>query len=404
VALSRGVLSLSFFLFAVVAGAGPVQVGLDRVDADGGAPLRGKRIGLVVHAASVAADGRHALEVLRSRGVTVVRLFAPEHGLDAQAEAGASVAADRGSSSRLPIVSLYGAKTQPSREDLAGLDALVFDLQDAGVRFYTYVSTMILCLEAAAEAGIELIVLDRPNPQGGELVEGPEADPEKLGKSLLSLAPGPLVHGLTVGEMARFVTSRSRTPPRLTVVPMEGWRRPMRWADTGRPWAPPSPNLRTAEAALAYPGTALLEATNVAEGRGTEAPFLLLGAPWIRPEEVISRVATAGFALEAAHFTPRRSQAALEPKYRDQECAGLRVSVTHPAAAHPYAFGLSLLQALRTRPGFQWLREGAALDTLLGTSRPRIALERGDSVEAIVRADAEAIAAFREARQSALLY
>jgi uncharacterized protein YbbC (DUF1343 family) len=358
----------------------------------------------VVHAASVAADGRHALDVLRSRGVTVVRLFAPEHGLDARAEAGASVAAERGSSSRLPIVSLYGAKTQPSREDLAGLDSLVFDLQDAGVRFYTYVSTMILCLEAAADAGIEFIVLDRPNPLGGELVEGPEADPAKLGKSLLSFAPGPLVHGMTVGEMARLVAARSPEPPRLTVVPMDGWRRAMRWGDTGRPWVPPSPNLRTADATLAYAGTALLEATNVSEGRGTEAPFLLLGAPWIRPEELISRVSTAGFALEAARFTPRSSQAALEPKYRDQECAGLRVSVASPEAAHPYAFGLSLLSALRTRPGFQWLREGAALDTLLGTSRPRFALERGDSVEAVVRADAAAIAAFLESRQSALLY
>jgi len=397
-------LSLSLAISPVLGLPATVQVGLDRIDADGSGPLRGKRIGLVVHAASVASDGRHALDVLRSRGVTVVRLFAPEHGLDARAEAGASVAGDRGSNGRLPIVSLYGAKTQPSREDLAGLEALVFDLQDAGVRFYTYVSTMILCLEAAAEAGIEMIVLDRPNPLGGDLVEGPEADPERLGKSLLTLAPGPLIHGLTVGEMARLVVARSPKPPRLTVVRMEGWRRPMRWADTGRPWVPPSPNLRSADAALAYPGTALLEATNVSEGRGTEAPFLLLGAPWIRPEEAISRVVEAGFALEAARFTPRSTQAALEPKYRDEECAGVRVTVPRPDAARPYAFGLSLLRALRTHSDFRWLREGAALDTLLGTSRPRTALERGDSVEAIVQADAAAIAAFREARQSALLY
>ena len=156
-----------------------MRVGLDAIDAEGGGPLRGKRVGLVVHAASVTADGRHAIDVLRARGIPLVRLFTPEHGLASRAAAGETSMARRDPRSGLPVVSLYGAKTRPTAEDLRDLDALVFDLQDAGVRFYTYAGTMLLCLEAAAEAGIEMVVLDRPNPLGGELVEGPEADPAR---------------------------------------------------------------------------------------------------------------------------------------------------------------------------------------------------------------------------------
>lgn len=270
--------------------AGPrVRVGLERVAAGETQALAGKRLGLIVHAASVTADGRHAGEVLRERGLNVVRLFSPEHGLRGQAAAGESVAEDRDPVSGLPVVSLFGERRKPTPADLAGLDALVFDLQDAGVRFYTYASTLILALEAAADAGLDFIVLDRPNPLGGERIEGPISAPRNVvPASFLNLAPGPLVHGLTLGEMARYVNAHRERPARLTVVPMTGWTRRMTWADTGRPWVPPSPNLRSAEAALAYPGTALLEATNVSEGRGTESPFLLLGAPWLQNSGAVS--------------------------------------------------------------------------------------------------------------------
>jgi uncharacterized protein YbbC (DUF1343 family) len=361
-------------------------------------------VGLVVHAASVTTDGRHALDVLRARGVPVVRLFAPEHGLASRGEAGASVDEGRDPASGLPVVSLYGAKRRPSPEDLRDLDVLVFDLQDAGVRFYTYLGTMLLCLEAATDAGIEMIVLDRPNPLGGDLVEGPEADPRQELGSFPRLAPGPLVHGLTAGEVARLAAARLTKRPRLTVVPMEGWQRSMRWADTGRPWVAPSPNLRSPEAALAYAGTALLEATNVSEGRGTDDPFLLLGAPWLRPEGVMAPVRAPGFALAPARFTPRGEEAAREPKYRDDECRGWLVSVTSPAEARPYALGIALLYALRKQPGFRWLRDGAALDALLGTRRPRELLDGGASVEEILRADAPAVDAFRRSRRPWLLY
>jgi uncharacterized protein YbbC (DUF1343 family) len=187
-------------LVALLAAA-TVQVGLERIGELRSQPLRGKRIGLVVHGASVTADGRHAIDVLRALGVDVVRLFAAEHGIRGSAAAGAKIESGTDEKSGLPIVSIYGEKNKPSAEDLKGLDALVFDLQDAGVRFYTYMSTMLLCLESAAENGVEFVVLDRPNPLGGERVLGPVADPGQLKQASLFRTPGPLVHGLTVGEM-----------------------------------------------------------------------------------------------------------------------------------------------------------------------------------------------------------
>ena len=389
---------------AAAAAADRVRVGLEVVESDRGAPLRGKRLGLVVHGASVTADGRHAVDVMRGAGLDVVRLFSPEHGLRGLAGAGVKVAGGVDPQTGLPLVSLYGDKTKPSPEDLAGLDTLVIDLQDAGVRFYTYSSTMLLCLEAAANAGVEVVILDRPNPLGGERIEGPFRGPaEAVPLSLVSRAPGPLVHGLTFGEMAQLVNARSARPARLSVVPMRGWKRAMTWTATGRPWVNPSPNLRSAEAALAYPGTALLEATHLTEGRGTEAPFLLLGAPWLPAARLASSVSVPGFALEPVIFTPRASEAAPEPKHRDQACSGVRVRVTDEAMASPYRLGVTLLHVLRREPEFRWRRDGA-LDWLVGTRTLREALERGDPVEAILAADAPAIAAYRRDRQPALLY
>jgi uncharacterized protein YbbC (DUF1343 family) len=385
---------------------GPVSVvvvGLERVVASKGGELKGRKVGLVVHAASVTADGKHAIDVLREQGVEVVRLFTPEHGLRSRAAAGEKVKGGVDPESKLPVVSLYGEKTKPAAADLEGLDALVFDLQDGGVRFYTYVSTLLLCLEAAADAGIELVVLDRPNPLGGVRVEGPARDP-KAPTSLVSMAPGPLVHGLTAAEMARFANAQRAKPVKLTIVEMSGWKRPMTWKDTGRTWVPPSPNLRTAEAALAYPGTCLLEATNVTEGRGTEAPFLLVGAPWIPEGRLDLITPVPGFVLAPTTFTPAPDAGAPNPKHAGQECRGLRVQVKDPAAAEPYRLGLSLLALLRKEPGFKWNDGGAGLDRLLGTSRVREALDRGDTVDAILEQDAAALAAYRKERGSALIY
>jgi uncharacterized protein YbbC (DUF1343 family) len=380
-----------------------VEVGLERVAAEGGASLRGRRTGLLGHAVSTDGGGRHAIDVLRGAGVDVVRLFGPEHGLRGRAAAGEEVANGVDAESGLPVVSLYGAKTKPSADDLRGLDALVVDLQDAGVRFYTYSSTMLLALDAAAEAGVELVVLDRPNPLGGERVDGPVRDPA-VPESLVSMAPGPLVHGLTLGEMALVANARRAKPGRVRVVSMKGWARDMTWPETGRAWRSPSPNLRSAEAAIAYPGTCLVEATNASEGRGTDAPFLLVGAPWVKPEDVARDAATPGFALEPASFTPVASAAAPTPKLLGEECRGIRVRVTDAKAACPWLLGLRLLAALRRHREFAWVREGAGLDTLSGTTALRAALERGDTPDAILAAEAPAIERWRQERKVHLLY
>lgn len=382
---------------------GIVRVGLDRIAAGEDLGLRGKRLGLIVHAASVAVDGRHAVDVLREAGLDVVRLLTPEHGLSSRAAAGEEVASGADPVSGLPVVSLYGAHRKPLPEDLEGLDALVFDLQGGGVRFYTYVSTMMLALEAAAEAGLEFVVLDRPNPLGGERVEGPVSAPRELvPASFVNMAPGPMVHGLTLGEMARFVNRGLPKPARLQVVTMKGWERRMTWADTRRPWVPPSPNLRSSEAAIAYPGVCLLEATNVSPGRGTDAPFLVLGAPWLRPADI--RVSVPGFELEPAQFTPVASPAAPDPRYLDQECRGVRVSVTDPGSAHSYRLGVELLTALRKRPEFEWNEDGAALTRLVGTTRLLEDLRTGLTAEQIVASDAAVHEAWRRERKPALLY
>jgi uncharacterized protein YbbC (DUF1343 family) len=387
------------------AAAGMVKTGIDQIELDNGGILRGRKVGLIAHAASVTADGRRTVDALRAKDVNVIRIFSPEHGFGSAAAAGEKVPSGQDPATKLPIVSLYGAILVPSTEDLAGLDALVFDLQDAGVRFYSYTGTMIATMGAAADAGIDFVVLDRPNPLGGERVEGPVSDPrDVVPESLINKTPGPLVYGMTAGEMARFVNAGREKPAKLTVVPLRGWRRTMTWGDTGRAWVPPSPNLRTPEAAIAYPGTCLLEATNVSEGRGTDAPFLLIGAPWLKPELLMPLVKVPGFTVEPTTFTPAPSPAAPTPKHAGKASPGLRIKVGDAGGAKPYQLGVTLLHALRTQPGFEWLRDGEAIDRLVGTKKLRAALERGDTVEAIVAADADAIAAFRKDRLKALLY
>lgn len=380
-----------------------VQVGLERLESGKGPDLEGRRIGLVVHAASVTVDGRHAIDVLRGLDLDVVRLFSPEHGLRGRAAAGEQVEDGLDPVSGLPVVSLYGESRQPSPEDLADLDVLVFDLQGAGVRFYTYVSTMMLCLEAAAAAEIDFVVLDRPNPLGGERIEGPlSATRDLVPESFVNMAPGPLVHGLTMGEMAQYVNSRRDALASLSVVSMQGWQRQMTWADTGRPWVAPSPNLRSAEAALVYPGTALLEATNVNEGRGTSDPFLIVGAPWLDSAQVV--VAVPGLALEPTSFVPESSPAAPHPKYLGEECAGFRVTVVDAVAAEPYRLGVSLVVELMRQPEFEWRRGGEALSWLVGTPRLFEDLVSGMSADQIVAVDAADHEVWRHERRAFLLY
>jgi uncharacterized protein YbbC (DUF1343 family) len=217
------------------------------------------------------------------------------------------------------------------------------------------------------------------------------------------MTPGPLLHGLTVGELARFANEKRTAKAKLRVVEMEGWKRSMTWGDTGRPWVPPSPALGSPEAALAYPGTALLEATSISEGRGTEAPFLLAGAPGLRATR-LAGIKVPGFALELARFVPRAQPGGPDIKHAGRECTGVAVRVQDAAVAQPYRLGLSLLYELRWDPEFQWLRGGVALDDLLGTRSVRAALQRGDTVDVILKQDAAALTAWAAERQKSLIY
>jgi uncharacterized protein YbbC (DUF1343 family) len=363
---------LALMTAVALAAPAPVQVGLDRVAADGGRPLRGERVGLIANGASVSAGGRRSVDVLRAHGVRVVRLFAPEHGLSGRRGAGAPVRGGVDQRTGIPVVSLYGAHLSPTAADLRGLDALVYDLQDAGVRFYTYESTMILAMRAAARHRVRFVVLDRPDPLGGERVEGPVAD----------------------------LHARRHLRGPLSVVPMRGWRRSMTWAQTGRRWVAPSPNLRTPQAALLYPGTGLLESTTASEGRGTREPFRTVGAPWARAAPLVRAATRDGVRAVATTFTPRASRAAPAPKFAGRRCTGVRLTATDPAAP-TFSLGLRLVRALQTRPGFA-LRPG--FDVQLGTGRVRAALRRGAPVSSILASEAAAIARWRAARRPYLLY
>ena len=404
----RGFLAASLLMPSLGRAASQVRVrtGLDSVIEAKGEPLKGKRVGLLVHAASLAFDGRHAVDALTASGVRVVKLFGAEHGLRGLAAAGEKVDDAVDTSSGLPVISLYGKKAKPLPEDLEGLDVFVVDLQDAGVRFYTFASTMIHCLDACAAASVPMVVLDRPNPIGGRRVEGPLSGPEsEVPRTLLNMTPGPLVHGLTMAEIARVVNAGREKQASLSAVELQGWSRGMTFADTGLTWVNPSPNLRSADACLAYPGTCLLEGTTATEGRGTDAPFLKIGAPWLKAAELARVVRVPGFSCEPTTFTPRSSTEAPAPKHLDVACQGLDIRVTDAQKAESYRLGVTLLVEMKKRhPEFAWLRDGSGFDRLVGTRALRAAVDRGDSAEAIVASDAPAIEQFRASRAASLLY
>ena len=404
----RGFLAASVLAPGLARAAAPVTVmtGLDKVVAASGEPLLGKRVGLLVHAASRTAGGRHAIDALVASGVKVARIFGAEHGFRGLAAAGEKVEDGVDSASGLPVISLYGAKSKPLPQDLDGLDAFVVDMQDAGVRFYTFASTMMHCLDACAAVGLPMIVLDRPNPLGGRRVEGPLSAPsDEVPRSLVNMTPGPLVHGLTMGEIALVVNAGREKKVALRVIQLQGWSRSMTWEATGLTWVNPSPNLRSSDACLAYPGTCLLEGTTATEGRGTDAPFLKIGAPWLKAAELARAVRVTGFACEPTTFTPRSSTAAPSPKHLDVPCQGLDIRITDPVLAEPYRLGVTLLVEMKKRHAeFAWLRDGTGFDRLVGTRSLRAAIDRGEQVDAIVASDAPAIEQFRKSRAASLLY
>lgn len=385
-----------------------VRTGLDRIadgDADAVRLVRGRRVGLVAHPASVDRRLRHALAVLREAGADVRALFGPEHGFGGAAQDMIAVGAGERTAERagLPLHTLYGASEaslSPSAEAMAGLDAMVVDLQDVGSRYYTFVWTAALVLRAAARAGLETVVLDRPNPLGGDVVEGA---PQRPGhRSFVGLYDVPVRHGMTLGEIATMVRElEAIDPAALSVVAMRGWTRAMRWEDTGLPWVLPSPNMPTPDTARVYPGGCLLEGTIASEGRGTTRPFEIVGAPWLDGAALADAVGpVAGGALRPLVFEPTFHKHARTP------CGGVQVHVTDARAFRPYATYVRLLAAMRRQaPGdFGWRRDAyefvvdrPAIDLLTGGPEVREAIDGGRDVEAVLAEDAAACGAWRGA-------
>jgi uncharacterized protein YbbC (DUF1343 family) len=352
------------------------------------------------------------LRVLRGElGVSVEALFSPEHGFDGEAAAGDEVADEREAATGIPIHSLYGETRAPTPSMLSGLDVLVFDIQDAGVRFFTYASTLKLAMESAARAGVRFVVLDRPNPQGGLRVEGPVLEPEF--ESFVGAASIPLLHGMTLGELARFfrASSPEMAALDLKVVAMRGWERRMLWDDTGLTWRPPSPNLRTPSSALAYPALGLMEGVAISEGRGIEETFEKIGAPWIDGAAyaaALNSLGLPGVRFDPATFTPRAMAASPDPRFRDQLCRGVALRLVDARRFEPVRTGLAAIETLRSLyPGsFRWVtnERGYWIDLLLGTERPRLALDAGVPLDRILERERSAIENFVRERKPYLLY
>jgi uncharacterized protein YbbC (DUF1343 family) len=371
--------------------------------------LRGKRIGLVANHTALLSDGRHLADVLASRDdMKLVALFGPEHGIRGDTTGPVRDTVDQ--KTGVPVYSLYGTSERPSASALNDLDILVFDIQDVGARFYTYISTMGLIMESAAERGIPVIICDRPNPVSGIHVEGPVAE-DSL-RSFVAFAPIPIVYGLTVGELALMYNGegwlKGGTRADLRIEKMEGWRRTMWFDATALLWVRPSPNMLTIHTAVVYPGTCLLEGTNISEGRGTDHPFEVLGAPWLDAETVAGRIRSEslpGLECDTVSFMPGRTPSnSSPPKYEGRLCRGLRLRVTERNAFRPVRTGIAILRAIHeVHPdSMTWRLPG--FDLLAGTSRLRAMIEENMPLHDIEKSWQSNLEAFRGARQSYLLY
>jgi uncharacterized protein YbbC (DUF1343 family) len=368
--------------------------------------LARQRVGLVTNASGVTRELRSNVDALRAAGVNLVALFGPEHGFSASAPDAAHIASGYDARTGLPIYSLYGDTRKPTREMLANLDVLLFDLQDVGVRFYTYTATLALTLEACAENRVPLIVLDRPNPINGNTLEGAILDSAL--QSFVGHGPLPIRYGMTIGELARFYNAELNIGAELDVMAMRGWQRALWFDETGLQWVPPSPGMSHFAASVVYPGMCLMEGTNLSEGRGTALPFEIVGAPFLDghalAEELNARQ-LPGVRFRPITFTPTAS------KHAQQTCYGVQVHVIDREALRAVTVGLRIIQACRAQNPARfeflpssWEGRPPHFDLLVGDSRARTALQANQSIEALLREWEHALARFDAQRQKYLLY
>ena len=373
-----------------------VLTGIDVLERDNFKQLAGLRLGLVTNHTGRDREGRQTIDVLsKAPGVKLVALFAPEHGIRGLADENVSDSKDEATG--LPIYSLYGESRRPKPEQLKDLDALVFDIQDVGVRFYTYISTLGYLLEEAAKAKLPVFVLDRPNPIGGVDVEGPIADSDKL--SFTSYHTIPTRHGLTIGELAQLFNRQRNIGADLRVIKMEGWRRSMWFDETNLTWINPSPNMRSLTEATFYPGVGLLETTNVSVGRGTDTPFEILGAPWIHGDKLadyLNQRGLPGVRFVPLRFTPNASV------FKDQQCGGVNIIITDRAAFRPLLTGIEMALALRKLYPNDWQVDKYLRLLVNDDTLERV--KRGESAREIIASWNTGLQEFRRARADALLY
>ncbi len=373
-----------------------MQTGLDVLEAQKFAPLRGKHIGLITNHTGVDAQGRSNVDLLaHASGVQLVALFSPEHGLAGRNNE--KVSSSKEPSTGLPVYSLYGESLRPTDEMLKGIDALVFDIQDAGVRFYTYTVTMAYCMEEAAKRKIAFFVLDRPNPLGGEIVEGPMLDPDKT--NFVAYFPIPVRYGLTIGELAQFFNAENHIGADLHVISMKNWHRNYFFESTGIKWVPPSPALRTTKGSILYPGIEILQSPGVSVGRGTQAPFEEFGAPWLNGDEVAAAMNERH--LPGLHFASRPFIPIGGP-YSGQRCGGVSIRITDRFAARSMRMGLEIAAILhKLYP--QQFNAGKLLE-LTGNSDTVQQMQSGVSPEKIVASWSSSLAAFDQVRRKYFLY
>jgi uncharacterized protein YbbC (DUF1343 family) len=360
----------------------PVKSGLESLLAEKPAGIKTKRSGLILHPASVTSDLTRAAEALINAGFNIERLFGPQHGAlgekqDNMIESGFFKDAHLG----LPVYSLYGDVRKPTPEMLEGIEQLIFDLQDVGVRVYTFVWTMALAMEACAECGVKFIVLDRPNPVGGEKREGPLL--RKGFESFVGLHPVPLRHGFTTGELANWLNEERGIHCDLTVIPCEGLSRKMLWQDTGLPFIMPSPNLPTIDSCIVYPGMVLFEGTNLSEGRGTTRPFEIFGAPWLDNIKLIEKLKSA--QLPGVVFRPLSFEPTFQ-KYKGQLCFGAQIHVSDPFAFAAVRTAVEILTAVKElnpddfmwrTPPYEYEEKLFPIDILWGSDSLRTAVDQG---------------------------
>ena len=385
-----------------------VRTGLELL-LDDPAVVRGRRVGLVVNPSSITPGLEHASVALaRRRGVSVRALFGPEHGIAADAQDLVEVGHSRDRATGLPVYSLYGETRVPTSAMIEGVDAMVYDVQDVGSRYYTFVYTMLHVMEACARGGKRVVVLDRPNPLGGDAVDGTVLDPGYY--SFVGLHTLAVRHGMTAGELALMFAEERGLDVDLHVIRMQGWRRPMHWEDTGLPWVLPSPNMPTVDTAFVYPGGCLVEGTNLSEGRGTTRPFELVGAPWLDGHALardLERERIPGVGFRAAAFTPTFQ------KHAGELCRGVQVHVTDRGHFPAFLAYLLLVHHARRQdptrfawrdPPYEYETVKLPFDILCGTDRIRKAVEAGVSPKRLAAGWAKQATAFRRRRRKYLLY